>query len=147
MNLTGIASAIATRYDNLTPPSGYDAITTATHLPPQNLVSWPSVLVIHTGGALSVTASNRSGLLEFAVRFFLPIPSDLSKAIEGQYAWLPVLIEALDGQVHLGEGDDGVAAANVTGYQVGFLTWGGEEFPGIELTVEVRISEGKTYTA
>lgn len=147
MNLTGIASAIATRYANLTPPSGYAAVTTSTHLPPQNLVSWPTVLVVHTGGAVSVTASNRSGLLEFAVRFYLPQPSDLGQAIEAQYAWLPTLLDALDGQVQLGEGDDGVAAANVTDYRVGFLTWGGEEFPGIELTVAVRISEGKTYTA
>ena len=74
MDLNAIATALATKYASLTPPTGLTAIRTATANPPQAIGVFPFVLVTvaqSDEATFTYGGGLRSGVIPFTVDFFM----------------------------------------------------------------------------
>lgn len=149
MDLSAIAAAIALRFDpsTVTPPSGYDDIKLSTHRLPNAITETPTVLVMATSGDFSYASMMRTGNLGFRVAFYYAPKEDLPRVMDALYAWFPVLVERLVGQVQLGQSANGVTHAVIGGYNVGWIRHADIEYAGIEFGVVVHLSEGVNFVA
>jgi hypothetical protein len=149
-----VAAAIATRFSaaEVTPPAGYGEVRVSTHLIPNALTSFPTVVVFPPEVTFSYTPSSRQApTTDFVVRLYLDKPMDYGRATTKVYAWMTALYGQLDGQFQLGLGY--VAWAQVVSMGAGELRFGdagvngAPGYPGIEFTVRVHLVEGVAFTA
>lgn len=150
-DFNAIAQAIATRFSaaNITPPSGEQDVRLATEALPQTVLLEPTVLVFppEPGGVeFSYAASVRSGIAVYPVRFYLYKVRDNARNATLLLKWLGSLYDQLTGQVHLGLSSY-VTHAVVRNIGVARMTYGGEEFDGIQLDVEVHFWEALSAVA
>jgi len=139
-----IADAIAARFLGVTPPTGQPAIRLATADLPNGITLTPCFLVYEPDDDWhDQTASGRSGTLTYKCRLILP-QSDEPRTQRAAMDWRTALYSRLDGQTHLG---GTVASARVTSTATGTLSYGGTDWPSVEVTVVVSIREAATYVA
>lgn len=139
-----IASTLASRFGQVTPPSGYDSIRLSTYELPDQIAATPTVLVFPPEEQLSYPPSMRHSLQEWTVRLYLARVSDLKRQVVDLYKWSDVLVPQLDGLVHLAQSDS-VNYADVTGLRSGPLLYAEETYDGIEISVVVNAQEAVTF--
>lgn len=143
-----VAAAIATRFAAaaITPPTNESDIAQSTADLPSAITDEPIVLVFPPEVRLSFGPSVRKGLLEFPVRFYLYKVRNNERNSELVLKWLTSLYAQLpDTLAHLGLSTY-VNSAVIRNLTPGMLVYAGTEYHGIELTVEVLVSEGLTVT-
>ena len=141
MDYLAVGAALSARFAALAGPTGYDAVRVSTHLLPNQMTPLPTVLIFADKGDLNHYVGDRRGSQEWLARFYYDQTGDLPRAQEALLRWLPILEDRLRGAVQLG-GIVGVSAAQITGWQMGTLHYGGEDYVGIELVIEVVTAEG-----
>lgn len=149
-DFNAVASAVAARFAAaaITPPSGEEDIALSTHELPDAIVHEPTVLVFPPEEVdIGYGPSLRKVRAEYPVRFYIYKVRDnarnavlLNKWLTSLYAQLPATL------AHLGLATY-VNSAVVDHMGIAALTYGGQEYHGIELTVVVNIGEGMTATA
>lgn len=152
-DFNAMASAIATRFSStyVTAPSGEQNVRVSTASLPDAITVEPTVLVFPPETVeFSYGPSLRTGVASFPVRFYIYRARDTKRNAVLLNKWVSALYQQLDGQVHLGLSDY-VAHADITAMGVGPLSYGEGEaavrFHGIELTVQVHLWEGVSFTA
>lgn len=147
-DFNAIAQAIAARFaaDQITPPSGENDIALSTEALPSNIIQEPTVLVFPPEIEWHYAGHARSGPVVFPVRFYLFRIRDNARNATLTQKWLGSLYQQLDAQVHLGLSSY-VAQAKIENITPGRLSYGGDEFEGIELTVVVSVWEALTAVA
>ena len=141
-----IADAIAARFLGTTPPTGQPAIRLSTADLPNGITATPTFLVFEPDDQWTdQTASGRSGTLTFKCRLILG-QQDEPRTVRAALDWRTALYQRLDAHVDLG-GVAGVASAVVTQTAQGTLTYGGADWPSVEVTVVVSIREAVNYAA
>lgn len=148
MNLATIAANLATRFSNVTPPSGYGALHECTHLLPTAVTSTPTLVVFPPDIELEAAGGpTRFGIATFPVRVYIGLETDLPNAIAATYAWYDAFQDLPLGDIDLG-GLAYVIDAFTTGGRLGTLKdYSGNPYIGIEYEVRVRIAEGIPVTA
>lgn len=136
-----IADAIAARFLGTTPPTGQPAIRMSTADLPNGITATPCFLVFEPDDDWSgQTGGGRKGVLTYKCRLVLP-QSDEPRTQRTAMDWRTALYARLDGTVHLGLGDAGVAQALVTQTATGTLTYAGTDWPSVEVTVVVTVRD------
>lgn len=144
-----IADALAARYASgtLTPPSGYGAIRKSTARLPNNIPTSPWVLVILQNG--EVLTVPQQVTLEYHVQFhYAKASGDTARDMTGMQAWIAPLLEATFAQGDLGlNASQHVKSAFPSTFLFDVFTYGGQEFYGWDITVEVILRDlGWTFT-
>lgn len=143
MDVSAIASAIAVRFAAaaITPPSGYNDVALSTHELPNAIASLPTALVFPPAGSYAYGPGRRTGDLAFPVRFYVEqSAADRTRATKALYAWQSVLIDQIEGNFDLDQSGSGhVSHAVITSSSAGTLTYGDQEYAGLEFTVNVHI--------
>lgn len=137
-----IASNLAAHFLALTPPTGYSAFRSFTHLPPQALTALPAGLVLPADEESGAANSNRKGTLDFRVRCYFAMSADIAAAAGEVYAWRPVLRASLDDYVHAGAAGDGVALAEYVGSEVLTVERNGQTYACLDVGVRVVYTYG-----
>lgn len=140
-----IASTLASRFGQVTPPSGYAALRSSTYLLPDQIAATPCVLVFPPEEQFSYPPSSRHSLMDWTVRFYIQRTGDSPRQIDSLYRWADALIPQLDGLVHLSQSAS-VNYADVAGVRTGPVTYAEETFDGIELSVIVNAQEAVAFS-
>lgn len=147
MDMNAMATALASKYASLTPPSGEAAIRESTSEPPQTITKTPFVLVMRTDPAtFEYHAMQQSGHVPFEVLFLLEKSSDLARQMVRLQKWEFVVADATLAGIHLGLSDY-TAIARTMSSEVGDVEYGGQTWAGIRLVVDVQTDRGITPTA
>lgn len=148
VDFNAVAQAIAARFSaaNVTAPSGETTVRFASEQLPQQIGPTPAVLVYPPEVELHYGPSTRSGSLTFPVRWYVYRVKDQPRNATLILKWLGSLYAQLEAQVHLGLSDY-VAYGVISALTPGQLSYGGEDFEGIELTVTVPVYEALNPTA
>lgn len=140
-----IASSLASRFSQVTPPSGQPALRSSTYELPDQIAATPCVLVFPPEEQFSYPPSMRSSLQDWTVRFYIERTADTKRQISTLYQWADALIPQLDGLVHLALSSS-VNSADVAGARTGPIVYANETFDGIELSVLVNAQEAVTFS-
>lgn len=145
-DLYAISQAIAARFaaGQVTPPSGFTNIRVATANPPGSMAALPCVIVFPDSGnvdALPSRAGTRVTTHQFTVRFYYGQAGDLARDAVALQKWTAVLMDQLKTSVQFAGAIPYVTRAWVDSYKLGYLTYGGKEYSGVELAVSVVTSE------
>lgn len=141
----GVALAARFAAANVTPPTGgYVNIRSSTAYPPAALGPLPCVLVVPLEGDFVSGNAKREAGTDWAVRFYFSQTGTPEKDGKALLKWLTVLVDQLKAAVQLGGAAD---LALVTGFRTGKLTYGDQDYSGIELTVHTEQHEGWVATA
>jgi hypothetical protein len=145
MDVDAIATAIATRYGPglMTPPSGQGPVRSATANLPQQVTATPAVLVFPDSGSFDYSPSKRAANVQFKLQFLYSMGVDMPRDSAGIRKWIGVLVDQLKGAAQLGAS---VSSARVMAWRTVKVTYGGEEFNGVELDVDVQTSEAWSPT-
>ena len=149
MNALTIADGLAGRYlpANITPPTGYHNIRHSTARLPSNIPTSPWVLVTLPNGEVIVAPQEVH--LEYHVLFhYAKYQADLARDMTGMLLWIGVLLEATFGAYELGlNATEHVKSALPNQFNFDVFTYGGNEFYGWDITVEVILRDmGWTFT-
>jgi len=146
IDFDAIATALAARYAPglMSPPSGLGALRLSTATLPQQVSVTPAVLVFPDSGTLEYGSSTRQGDALMKLQFLYSMGVDMPRDSVALRKWLGVLLDQLRGAAQLG---GIVASARVTGWRTVKITYGGDDFNGIELDVAVVTTEAWTATA
>lgn len=146
IDFDAIATALAARYAPglMSPPSGLGALRLSTATLPQQVSVTPAVLVFPDSGTLEYGSSTRQGDALMKLQFLYSMGVDMARDSVALRKWLGVLLDQLRGAAQLG---GIVASARVTGWRTVKITYGGDDFNGIELDVAVVTTEAWTATA
>lgn len=150
VDFNAIAVALAVRFAAaaVTAPAGEANIQESTSALPDTITDEPTVLVFPPSDiTFGYGPSLRKGVAEYPVRFYIYKVASTARNATLLNKWVSALYAQLDGQVHLGQSAAGVTHAVITRIQAGPLSYAGIEFHGIELTVEVHLSEGLNAVA
>lgn len=142
-----IGVALAARYAPaaVTPPAGgYVNIRSSSAYPTAALGPLPCVLVLPFEGTFVSGNGKREGHLDWKVRFYFSQTGTPEKDMKALLKWLTVLVDQTKAAVQLG---GTVATALVMDYLVGKLTFGDQDYSGIELTVHTEAHESWSPTA
>lgn len=148
-DFNAIAQAIATRFSstNVTAPSGETNVRVSTSALPSQVIATPTVLVFPPETVpLRSGMGLRHGRVTFPVRFYIARIQSNDRNSTLLLKWLGSLYAQLDGQAHLGLASY-VADTQMDDMRVGRLTYGGEDYEGIEIEVAVVLAEASTSTA
>jgi hypothetical protein len=139
-DLYAIANALAARYASgvVTPPAGYQNIRKATAAPPQAMTTRPAVIVFPDTGEFSYFAGKRDSGHDFIVRFYFNEAGDLARDQVALLKWATVLVDQLRLSTQLG---GTVTVARCDTWKIGYLTYGGKDYSGVELGVHVVVNE------
>lgn len=130
----------------VTQPAGYDDVKLATADLPEGLTALPAILVFPSEGEFAPqgTGARRDSDSTFVVRFYYNQAGDLERDSAALRKWLTVLVGQLDGAVQLG---GIVTSARVVTWRLDMLPYADQQYPGIELTVNVHVEEAVTVAA
>lgn len=140
-----IASSLASRFGQVTPPTGYSTLRSSTYELPDQIGATPCVLVFPPEEQFSYPPSMRSSLQDWTVRFYIARTQDQKRQVSDLYRWADALIPQLDGLVHLALSAS-VNTADVAGARTGPIVYANETFDGIELSVLVNAQEAVTFS-
>lgn len=145
LDFATIGSRVAALWSSITPPSGYDAITLATHLLPGE-VTTPAMLVKPPICVFEYGPGQGVGELNFPCEFYLTEGADMPSNAAKVYAWMGPLFSAPAVNYNLGPGGiAGVVDLTITDAREGVLMYSGKDFIGIQFVARVRVVF--TYTA
>lgn len=141
-----IATALAARFaaGQMSPPSGQLAIRSSTATLPGKVTATPVVLVFPDSGTYEYGASTRQGDARFRVQLIYSMGLDMPRDSVGLRKWIGVLSDQLKAAAQLG---GIVASARVAGWKTAKISYGGDEFNGIELDVDIVTAEPWSATA
>ena len=147
MDYSAQGAALAVRFNATNcpaPAGGYQAIRYATNFPAAAVGPLPCVLVFPDEGELVSGNGKRESHATWHANFYFAETGTPEKDFKALLAWLGVLVDATKGAVQLA---GTVAWANVTGWKLGALAYGGKQYSGIELTVHIEAHESWAATA
>lgn len=150
MDIADIGAAIATAFGSLTPPSGYTAIQKSTYKRPQALGKLPAAVTAWDGTRdLSYGFGRREGVADFTTTVYFPQVGDEEAVDAMLQAWHDVVINALLGEVQLGEWGttNGVRGAYVRAVSPGEGRLGEPYYAALEVTIEVDFEHAITIAA
>lgn len=138
MDTYAVGTALAARFGAVTPPAGYDPIKLATALVPDNVSTFPAVIVLPPDTTLSYSMNRQVDELHtFTVRLLIPRAAGGDRAMKTLYAWRDTFVQAAVGDQNLGVA--GVVSCLVTGVTMGDVSYGADdELFAIDLRTEVR---------
>lgn len=145
MNSQSIAQALAARFapGTMSVPSGLADVVDSTEVLPQAIGATPTVLVFPPEETFSYSPGTRRSMQLWRVVFYMAQPGDIGATVTDLYLWRDVLVERLIGNVQLGQsGSGGVAHAELAGARTGRVTYNEAVYVGIELAINVALSEG-----
>ena len=140
METAPIGAAIATLFDDLTPPTGHTDIQSATSKRQTGAGKLPMVVVSWTGTRDFVIGfKERTGTVDYVATFYYSKQADNAATDDALQAWSDVLADALLGQIQLGEwaAPNGVNNALMTSVTPGIGQLGGESYAVLEMPIEV----------
>jgi hypothetical protein len=126
------------------PAGGYQAIRLATNYMPNQMPPLPCVLVFPESGDFVSGNGKRESGSTWLVRFYFAQTGALEKDMKALQKWLTVLVDATKGAVQLG---GIVELALVDSFKIGMLSYGGNDYSGIELSVHIETHESWLATA
>lgn len=147
-DLEDICDAIATRYSpgTIGTPGSAMPMRAAYGQAPNALPSTPAVVVLPKSGTLIYGAGQRKSEHEIDVLFYHSRQQgDVPRTETERQRWLPVLLNALHGQVKLGLAGT-VDKALPTDYEFVELPYGGDAYDGIRINVRVWVTDAVTLT-
>lgn len=140
MDDAAVATAIAARFANLTPPTGEDPITNPTDQLPSQVSSSPALLVFPADEELEWLPNKvRKGEHFFTVEFMRAQNGDFSTRMAAMTAWRPVLRDRVAGQMQLGLAY--VDFAELRAISLVEVTYAAIKYDALELAVYVRTRE------
>ena len=149
MNVADIGSAIATLFENLTPPTGYTAIQKATSKLQLSLGKLPAVIVAW-GGTSDITYGfgERKAVVNYTATLYLP-KIDSTTDDTALQAWHDVVIDVLHPQVllDLSGSPNEVQGAYVRDIQPGEAQVGEPYYAALEISIEVEVWHPVSLTA
>lgn len=146
MDVYAISNALAARFKAVTAPTGQSAIRAAYGQVPQGIAALPCVVVFPRSGTQELNASRLFSTIEFDVLFLVSkSPGDAARIEATRQKWLAPLLAALDGQIQLGL--PYVVKAWPTAWEFAEITYGGDPYDGIRLTVRVDTHDNRTFSA
>jgi len=150
MDIAAIGSAIATRFAAVTAPTNYAAIQASTYLRQKGAGKAPFVITYFNGTRdLEYAYQRRSGVADYTAIFYYSKAADIEQTDTGLQAWHDKLLDALIGQLMLGQsgGTNGVTGAYMRAARLGESTLGGVDFAVIEMPIEVEFTHAVTVAA
>jgi len=141
MDFAAQGAALALRFTAANcpaPAGGYQAIRYATNFPAAAIGPLPCVLVTPDEGEFMTGNGTRAANESWKVTFYFAETGSPEKDYKALQLWLSVLVDATKAAVQLG----GIVARAVVGrYRLGAMPYGGKQYSGIELTVNVEAVE------
>lgn len=150
MDIAAIGSAISTLFGALTPPTGYTAIQVSTYKRRNKLGKIPAAVTVWFNTRdLEYGFGRREGIADFTTTLYFPKSGDEGKDDETLQAWHDVLIDALLGQLQLGQWGttNGVRGAYVRSVTPGEEQLGEPYYNVIEVVIEVDFEHAITISA
>jgi hypothetical protein len=146
LDFDAVAVALAARYAPgvMSPPAGQAALRLSTATMPQQVTVTPVILVFPDSGTFEYGSSTRQGDALFKLQFLYSMGVDMARDSVALRKWAGVLADQLRGAAQLG---GIVASARVSGWRTVKITYGGDEFNGIELDVAIVTTEAWTATS
>lgn len=142
LDFHAIGTALAGKYDGLTPPTGERSIQYAG-LPRNNLSTFPAVVVFPPEWEFAYQAQ-REGEMDWIVRFYRgSMSGDVNTDVTALLQWAGVLVDATHTGSKLGLSSVVKKAIPVSG-EIGTHTYGGVEHGVVEITV--RVFTNDTYS-
>jgi hypothetical protein len=143
LDVNAITTAVAARFAaaQVTPPTGYGNIRTATGSPPNAIPAMPAVVAFPEEGSFRTGNGTRIGVHAFTVRFYYAEARDLVRDAVALQKWTTVLVDQLRLSVQLAGSVAGVDRVTVDSWRIGILPYGTQEYSGIELSVGVETTE------
>lgn len=148
-DMEDICDALAARYLPATigTPTNGVGMRASYGQAPNSIPSTPAVVVLPKSGTLTYQSGTRDSEHDIDVLFFYARrEGDVPRSETQRQRWLPLLLNALHGQVKLGLSADGVQKAFPVDYEFTELTYAGDDYDGIRITVRVWITEPVTLT-
>lgn len=144
-NLQAIAQALAARFapGSMTVPTGLVDVVASTEVLPPTITATPIVLILPPEENFSYSPGTRTARQQWRAVFYYAQPGDVGAGVTDLYLWRDVLVERLIGRVQLGQsGSGGVAHAELAGARIGRVTYNEAVYLGVELGINVALSEG-----
>jgi hypothetical protein len=138
MDTYAVGTALAARFGNITPPTGYDAIKLTTALAPDNISVYPAVIILPPDTTLSYSMNRQVDEMHvFTVRFIIPRSMGTDRGIKALYAWRDAIVKGAVGNQDLDV--VGVVSCLVTNVTMGDVSYGADdELLAIDCRTEVR---------
>lgn len=149
MDFKALADALAVRYApaNVTPPTGYNNITTSTATPPNALPRSPYVVIWPTEGTVTLGQNQALGEHTFIVNFYYAKhEGDMPRETAALASWLGVLLGQTYPALKLGYTDGTVRKAIPVSWSIGALVYAGVTYDGITITITIWTEETVTLT-
>jgi len=150
MNVADIGSAIATRFAAVVAPTNYTAIQKSTSQRQKGAGKLPMVVVTWMGTRdLEYGYGRRKGVADFSARFYYSQAADDAATDAALQAWHDKLVDALLGQIMLGEAAtaNGVTGAYVRAVIPGEAKLGEPNYAVLQVAVEVEFTHAVTFAA
>jgi hypothetical protein len=142
VNAYTIGNALAGKFSNLTPPTGYAAIRKSTAALPNAIPASPWVLVTLPRGTVVLGSQQLDHSMEYHVLFhYAKHTGDVARDVTGMLSWIGVLITATFSDMDLTI--SGIRKAYPTEYEWTVFTYGGEEYYGWDITWVVDFNENQ----
>jgi hypothetical protein len=138
VNTYGVGTALAARFGSITPPTGYEAIKLATVFTPDNISTYPAVIVLPPDTSLSYSMNRQVDEIHvFTVRFIIPRSMGTDRGIKALYAWRDAIVKGAVGNQDLDV--VGVVSCLVTNVTMGDVSYGADDdLFAIDCRTEVR---------
>ena len=135
-----IAAAIAGRFSGVA-ATGQPTIVEATEQLPPNIGQPPSLYVFPPEEPeIQLDSFTRISLQHYPVRFYLVSEPSQPPDLVALYGWHKALQDRILTNFQLGLAGS-VAVARITSIRPGVLTYGGQDFLGLDMVVSVTVSE------
>lgn len=147
-DLEDISDAIAARYlpGTIGTPTGAMAMRASYGQMPNSIPITPAVVVVPQRGEVVYGTQTWDVTHEIDVLFFYSRKqADVPRSETERQRWLPYLLNALNGQMQLGLSGS-VKSAMPTSYEFTELPYGGEQYDGIRISLDVIVREPVTMT-
>jgi hypothetical protein len=150
MDIAAIGQAVAVLFADLDPPEGYLAIQKSTHRRQMGAGKLPLAVTAWDGTRdLEYGFGRREGKVDLTTTIYFPVTADAESTDAMLQAWHDVVIDALLGQLQLGQwaAPNGVRGAYVRSVRPGAEQLGEPYYAVLKVAIEVDFEHGVDVSA
>lgn len=146
LDVSTIATNLASIWSSVTAPTGLDSITLSTHLLPNAIHGTPVLLVKPPVGEFEYGPGHIGGELNFPCEFYLTEAADYRTQLKALYAWFGTLFAQPEAQYDLNAPITGHIDVTITDSRMGILNYAEHDYAGIQFIARVRLAAGYNAT-
>ena len=143
--MKAICDALATRYANMTPPAG-ETLRAAHGQAPHSMPTTPRIVFFPQDGEMVTEPGMWVGTSRIDLTLYLSkAPGDLARVETQRQKWLGPLLSRLDGATTITLAGSGVKSALPVGWEFTEVPYGGDNYDGIIVHLEIITRQAATF--